>query len=133
MVLTRAAALLAVAAATAALLSGCSSSPAYCGDRTNLENSVKGLTSLNLSSGVSGLKAQLDKIQQDATTLVNSAKSSFPSETSAITSSVNALKNSVGGIAANPSAAQVSTITTDAKNLVNSVNSFMNASSSACG
>ena len=70
-------------------LAGCGSSkPGYCTDRTNLENSVKGLTSLNVSSGLSGLEAQLKKIQSDATTLVNSAKSDFPTETSALKSSV---------------------------------------------
>ena len=33
--------------------------PAYCSDRSNLESSIKGLTSLNASSGISGLKTQL--------------------------------------------------------------------------
>ena len=34
-------------------LAGCGSSkPAYCSARTNLENSVKGLTNLNSSSGI---------------------------------------------------------------------------------
>ena len=74
-------------------VAGCGSSkPSYCSDRTNLQNSVKGLTSLSLSSGVSGLESQLKKIQTDATTVVSSAKSDFPSQTSAIKSSVDALK-----------------------------------------
>src|SRR6476620_11301758 len=75
-----------VLAAVAAMiaLAGCSSSkPAYCTDRTNLENSVKGLT----SAGISGLKSQLKQVQSDASTLVSSAKGDFPDETSAITSS----------------------------------------------
>ena len=43
------------AAATAVTLAGCSSSkPAYCTDRTNLENSVKGLTSSGVSGGSRG-------------------------------------------------------------------------------
>ena len=66
-------------------LAGCGSSkPAYCSARTNLENSVKGLTNLNSSSGVSGLKAQLSKIETDANTVISQAKSDFPSQTSAI-------------------------------------------------
>ena len=83
-------------ATTAAIvaLAGCGSSkPAYCTDRTNLNNSIKGLTSLTASSGISGLKSQVNMIQSDATAVVNSAKSDFPSETSAITSSVDALKS----------------------------------------
>ena len=115
--------------AAAVALAGCGSSkPAYCTDRTNLENSVKGLT----SSGVSGLKSQLKQIQTDATTLVNSAKSDFPSETSAITSSVSALKNSVTALPSGPSAAQIATATRNAASVVSSVKSFVDASNSKC-
>jgi len=117
------------AAATAVTLAGCSSSkPAYCTDRTNLTNSVKGLT----SSGVSGLKSQLKQIQTDATTLVNSAKGDFPSETSAITSSVSALKNSVTALPSSPSTAQIATAAKDAASVVSSVKSFVDASNSKC-
>ena len=117
------------AAATAVTLAGCGSSkPAYCTDRTNLTNSVKGLT----SSGVSDLKSQLQQIQTDATTLVNSAKDDFPSETSAITSSVSALKNSVTALPSSPSAAQIATATKDAASVVSSVKSFVDASNSKC-
>jgi hypothetical protein len=122
----------AVAAGVVAL-AGCSSSkPAYCTDRTNLENSVKGLTSLTASSGISGLTSQVKTIQSDATALVNSAKSDFPSQTSAITSSVNALKTSVTGLSSSPSATQVATVTRDAASVVSSVKTFTDASSSKC-
>ena len=118
------------AAATAVALAGCSSSkPAYCTDRTNLQNSVKGLT----SSGISGIRSQLTQIQSDATTLVNSAKGDFPSETSAITSSVSTLKSAVAALPSSPSAAQIATVTRDAASVVSSVKSFTDASSSKCG
>ena len=121
------------AAATAVTLAGCSSSkPAYCTDRTNLQNSIKGLTSLTVSSGVSGLKTQVQQIQSDATTLVNSAKSDFPTETSAITSSVNALKTSVTGLGSSPTALQIATVTKDAASVVSSVKNFTDASNSKC-
>jgi hypothetical protein len=121
------------AAASVVALAGCGSSkPAYCGDRTNLENSIKGLTSLTASSGVSGLKTQVTTIQSDATTLVSSAKSDFPTETSAITSSVDALKTAVAGLSSSPSAAQIATVTKDAASVVSSVKSFTDASSSKC-
>lgn len=126
---------LALCCAVAGLaLPACSSGPpAYCADRASLQDSVKGLTSLNVSSGVSGLNAQIDKIQSDATAVVNSAKSDFPSETSAITSSVNALKSSVAGLTASPSAAQIATIGKDAADVVSSVTNFIDASNSKCG
>jgi hypothetical protein len=111
-------------------LVGCSSSkPAYCTDRTNLQNSVKGL---NVSSGVSGLKSQIQMIQSDATTLVNSAKGDFPSQTSAITSSVDALKSSIAALPSSPSAAQLATVTRDAASVGSSVKSFIDASNSSC-
>jgi hypothetical protein len=118
-----------------ASLVGCSSSSStadYCTARTNLENSVKGLTSLNASSGVSGLQTQVSKVKSDATTLVNEAKGDFPTETAAITSSVNALQNSVKALASSPSAAQIATVTKDAGSVVSSVNNFMTASKSKC-
>ena len=122
--------LLVLAAATAVIaLAGCSSSkPAYCTDRTNLQNSVKGLT----SAGISGLKTQLTQIQSDATSLVSSAKGDFPSETSAITSSVDALKSSLAALPSSPSATQVAIVGRDAASVVSSVKNFVDASNSKC-
>ena len=124
----------AVAILLAATVVGCSSSkPAYCTDRTNLENSVKGLTSLNFSGGISAIQSQVAMIQSSASALVSSAKSDFPSQTSAITSSVDALKSSVTALASDHSAANIATATKDASNVVNSVKSFNDATSSQCG
>jgi hypothetical protein len=118
------------AAIAVVALAGCgSSTPAYCTARTSMETSVKGLTSADISE----LKSQLTKIESDANALVQSAKSDFPNETSAISSSVSALKNSVTALPANPSAAQIATVTKDAANVASSVKSFTDATSSQCG
>jgi hypothetical protein len=109
-----------------------SSKPAYCSARTNLENSIKGLTSLNASSGISGLQAQFKKIQTDANTLLSQAKSDFPSQTSAIKSSVDALGSAVKSLPANPSASQIATLAGSASSVVSSVKGFVDASSSKC-
>lgn len=123
-----------VAAAGVVTLAGCSSGkPAYCADRTSLQTSIKGLTSLNVSSGVSGLKSQIAAIQSDATALVSSAKSDFPDQTSAITSSVDALKSSVAGLSSNPSVTQIATVSRDAASVVSAVKNFTDATSSKCG
>ena len=126
----------AVAAGTLIALAGCGSSkPAYCTDRTNLENSIKGLTSLNASSvstGVSALKSQVKTIESDATAVVNSAKSDFPSQTSAVKTSVDALQSAVKALPSSPSATQVAGIATAAASVVSSVNSFTDASKSKC-
>jgi hypothetical protein len=118
--------------ATAGCSSSSSSKPAYCTDRANLESSVKGLSSPDLSSGLSSLEAQLKKIESNATALVNSAKSGFPSQTSAITSSVDSLKSAVTQLASDRSAVNALAVTTDAANVVKSVKSFTDATSSNC-
>jgi hypothetical protein len=121
-----------VAAAGLVGLVGCSSTPAYCSDRTSLENSVKGLPSQVSSSGFSGLKSQLKKVESDATALVNSAKSDFPSQTSAVMSSVDALKSAVTALPSSPSAAELVPVAADAASVVSSVKSFTDATSSKC-
>lgn len=63
--------------------------------------------------------------------MVSSAKSDFPSETGAITTSVDALKSSVA-LSSSPSAAPIATVTKDASNVVSSVKSFVDASNSKC-
>ena len=115
-------------------LAGCSSSkPAYCTDRTNLQNAVNGLTSLNASSAVGAWQSQVQMVQSAATALVSSAKSDFPSQTSAITSSVNALKSSVAALQSGPSAAAAATVAANASGVKSSVTSFTDATSSQCG
>jgi hypothetical protein len=123
----------AVAIGTVALASCSSSKPAYCTDRSNLQNAVNGLTSLNASSGVNAWKSQVQTVQSAATTLVNSAKSDFPNETSAITSSVNALKSSVTTLSSGLSAAAIARVAENASSVKTSVNNFTNATSSQCG
>ena len=122
-----------VAVAGVVAMTGCGSSqPAYCTDRTNLENSVKALSHPDLSNGLSSLEAQVKKIESNATTLVNSAKSDFPTETSAITSSVDALKSAVTQLASDHSAANIAAVTADAASVVKSVKSFTDATNSKC-
>ncbi len=123
-----------VAAGTLIALAGCggSSKPAYCTDRTSLENSIKGLTSLSVSSGVSGLKSQLTTIASDATSVVNAAKSDFPSQTTAVKTSVDALEAAVKALPSSPSVTQVAGLATDAASVVSSVTNFTDASKSKC-
>lgn len=127
--------LLAVALAAALLVAaaGCGSSkPGYCSDRSRLESSIKGLTSLSPSSGLSGLETQLRTIQSDANALVASAKSDFPSETSALRSSIDTLVSGVRALPSSPSAANIASLATDASSVVNAVRGFVDATKSKC-
>ena len=114
-------------------LVGCGTSkPAYCSSGTHLENSIKGLTNLNPGSGVSGVQSQLSKIESDANAVVNSAKSDFPSQTSAIKSSVDGLMGAVKALPSSPTASQIGAIAVDVAAVTSSVKSFMDATSSKC-
>lgn len=122
-----------VAAIGAIALSGCGSSkPAYCKDRSDLSASIKGLTNLSSIGGLSGLQSQLEKIQSDANSVVSSAKSDFPTETSALTSSVDGLSSAVKALPSSPSIGQIAALAPAASNVVNAVKGFTNATSSKC-
>jgi hypothetical protein len=123
-------ALLALPLALAAC--GGSDKPGYCADRSQLESSIKDLTNLDPSQGVSGLQTKLRTIEQDAKTLVASARSDFPSETSAIRSSVDALSTDLRALPSNPSVAQIGSLATDASSVVSAVSGFVEATKSQC-
>jgi conjugal transfer/entry exclusion protein len=122
-----------LALATAAALvvaPGCGSSkPGYCSDRSDLESSVQGLTDVR---SVSAFQTQLKQIESDAKTLVASAKSDFPSETSAIDSSVSKLASALDALPASPSAGQLAALVPDAQAVVSAVGAFDDATSSQC-
>jgi hypothetical protein len=120
--------------AAVAFAAGCggSSKPAYCSDRSDLQNAVQGLSVPKSSSDLSTLKTQLTTIQSDATKLVDSAKADFPSETSAIKSSVDTLAAGVQALPSSPSASQIAAIGVSAAAVASSIKSFTDATSSKC-
>jgi hypothetical protein len=119
--------------AAAVAVAGCgSSTPSYCAQRTSLANEVKGLPGTVVSGGVNGLQQKLATIKKDANSLVASAKSDFPSQTSAISSSLDALSTSVKALPSSPSAAQLAPVAADARAVVSSVKGFSNAAGSKC-
>ncbi len=78
----------------AAAIAACggSSKPSYCSSVSNLKSSIKALPSTNIvATGLNGLESAVTKVQSDATTAINAAKSDFPTETSALKSSIDTL------------------------------------------
>lgn len=122
----------AIAALVAVTGCGGGGKPGYCADRDELQSSIKDLSNLSFSGGLSGLQSQLRTIQSNATTLVDSARSDFPSETRAISSSVNALSSDVRALSSSPSPSQVASLATDAGAVVTAVKDFADATSSKC-
>ena len=64
--------------------------------------------------------------------MVSSAKDDFPSETSALQSSVDALSAAVKQTGQSPSAEQVATLAKDVKNVSTATQSFTSATDSKC-
>jgi flavin reductase (DIM6/NTAB) family NADH-FMN oxidoreductase RutF len=126
---------LAVAAVAAASLAACGSSsssqPAYCSDRSDLQQSVSDLKDVNVTSS-GALRAQVSKVDQSARALVASAKSDFPQQTSAISSSVAALNGSARSVAAAPSAKGVVSVGQDVAGVVSAAQAFSDATKDKC-
>lgn len=119
----------------ALLLSACGSSskPSYCSSVGNLEKSVQNLSDVNvLQNGTSGLTSALQKIQNNAKSVVNDAKSDFPNESSAVTSSLHALSNSLKQLSGTPSPATVAKIGQQVGASVTAIKNFANATKSKC-
>jgi hypothetical protein len=85
--------LLAAAAAVALVGAGCGGSdkPAYCSNVNDFKTAVDDLGNVNVAGGASSVKASVDKVESTGTAAVNSAKSDFPDETTALKSSLAAL------------------------------------------
>jgi hypothetical protein len=124
---------IAVAAVVAAAGCGGSDKPAYCSDRSDLEQSVKDLGNVDLKAGgTSALEAQLKKVDADAAKLESSAKSSFPAETAALQSTVSALDKSVTSLPSSPTVQQLAPIAIDVKNVGTALKGFTDATKSKC-
>jgi hypothetical protein len=125
------------ACAVAALLAGCggSSKPGYCAKTADLKKSVQDLGSINiLQGGTNALTSALSKVESNATAVVNSAKSDFPDQTAAITSSIDALKKSAQSLASSPTQpAVIAQIPGQVSAVVTSIQDFSSATKSKCG
>jgi hypothetical protein len=123
-----------LAAAIALAACGGSDKPGYCADRSNLEQSVKDVGDVQAikSGGVGELKSRLQAVENNARTLVSSAKGDFPSQTNAINNAVSTLKTSVQQLPSKPSAHQIAVVAANGQTLVKSVQAFTTATSDKC-
>jgi len=129
------AATVAAAVLCAGVLAACggSSKPSYCSAVTNLESSIKAIPSTNIvQTGLNGLKSSLEKVQSDAETAINAAKSDFPNETSALKTSIDTLSSTVKQAASSPSPATIAQIPGQVSAVVTAANNFQSATKSKC-
>jgi len=124
------------AVAVVVVLAGCggSSKPSYCGKTADLKKSVQDLSGVNVvQGGTNALTSALSSVQSNANAVVSSAKSDFPDQTSAITSSIDALKKSAQSLASSPTQpAVIAQVPGQISAVVKSIQDFSSATSSKC-
>ncbi|HEY1511608.1 MAG TPA: hypothetical protein VGF93_21545 [Solirubrobacteraceae bacterium] len=124
------------AVAIAVALAGCggSSKPSYCSQTASLKKSVQDLGSVNIiQGGTSALTSALSTVESNAQAVVSSAKGDFPTETSAINSSITALKQSAQSLASSPTQpAVIAKVPGQISAVVSSIQAFSSATSSKC-
>jgi hypothetical protein len=120
-----------VAAAVAA--SGCGSSkPSYCSATSDLKSDVSKIGDDLTSANFSAVQTDVDSIQAQAQTVVDDAKSDFPSQTDQVNSSVNSLVDSVKSLGNSPTAQQLLTLGTQAAAAVKAVDALNSAIQDKC-
>ena len=126
------AAALAVAALVAAGCGG-SSKPDYCSDVSDLQQSVNDLKGVQLQSGaLSTIQTDVQKVQSNATAVVSSAKQDFPSQTSALQSSVSTLSATINALPQSPTAQQLVPLVPQIRSVGTAAQNLSNATNSAC-
>lgn len=124
---------LAIALAAAGCGGGSSSKPAYCQDRTKLQQSLGELKNLDVrTQGVSAATAKLKQVETDANALVASTRKEFAPQASALKSSLSTLESAVRSAAASPSAQTVGAAATALSGVGTAFTDLSNAVKSKC-
>jgi hypothetical protein len=120
-------------AALVAVGCGGSDKPAYCSNVSDLKQSVDDLKGVKIERGaLSTLRTDLQKVQSNANAVVSSAKQDFPSQTSALKSSVSSLSTAVKQLPASPTAQQLVPLVLMVRSVVTAAKGLGSATSSAC-
>ena len=122
-------------AAAASLTAGCGDSdkPDYCSNVSDLHQSVDDLKNVQLESGaLSTLQMELQEVQTDANAVVSSANQDFPSETSALKSSVSSLSNAIEQLPSSPAVEELAALAPDISSTVTAATNLSSATESAC-
>jgi hypothetical protein len=94
------------------LAAGCSSSkPAYCADASQLKTSVNDLGNITINvNDLSSVNTAVSKVQADARKLATDVKSAYPSQTTALKTSLSSLETAVKSAMAQPSVTTVAAV-----------------------
>jgi uncharacterized protein YoxC len=124
------------AAAVVALsvpLVGCGK-PSYCSKVDDLKSSVAQIKNVNpVSTGSNSIVHTVNQIEKNINSVVSSAKSDFPNETRALSSSYSALKGTVTQVSGGQtSRSTLTTLAAQAVTFANAVDDFRSATKSKC-
>ena len=121
--------------AVASIAAGCGSDSktAYCSNVSDLQQSVNELKSVQLQSGVlATVQTDVQKVQTNANAVVSSAKQDFPSQTSALQSSVSSLAATINQLPPAPTPQQLLPLTAEINSVATAAQNLSNATNSAC-
>lgn len=126
-------------AAAAILVAGCGGSssttqakPAFCANIDTLKSSIKALPS-TITGGTSAIETQVLKIQSEAQSILPSAKSDFPSQSEALSTSLNTLVSEAKKLGSSPSVTQIAGLGIQATTTVKDADAFFTAVKTKCG
>ena len=107
--------------------------PDYCSEVSDLEQSVRDLGEVNVvEGGTNALEEALRRVEANAKSTVDAARSDFPEETSAVSDSISSLTSSVEQVEGSPTSEQIARVGRDAAAAVTAVTNLVDATSSEC-
>jgi hypothetical protein len=121
----------------ATLAAGCSSSssskPAYCTAASQLKTSVQDLGNVNINvHNLSSVNTAVSKVQADAKTFASEAKSAYPSQTTALNTSLSSLQSAVKSAMAQPSLTTVAAVVSSAAQVKTAADTVQTAVKGKC-
>jgi len=116
------------------LAAGCSSSkPAYCADAANLKTSVSNLGNVDVATnGLGSLQTALNSVTSNANKFASDAKSAFPSQTTALNTSLSALATAITSAKGQPPATAAAAVAPAVRQVKNSASALESAVSGNC-
>ncbi len=117
--------------ALSGLAAGCSSTPTYCTDASQLKTSVQNPGSVDVATnGLGSLPTALSSVQADAN--ATDAKSAFPSQTTALDSALSGLQSAITSAKGQHPATAAAAVASSVTQVKNSASNLQNAVSGNC-
>jgi hypothetical protein len=110
-----------------------SSTPSYCSAGDQLKSSAKELGNVDVTkNGLDSLKSAVKKVETDAKTFADEAKSTFAPQTEAVEKSLSELDTAVESAQGESAVSAVTTIKSPLTQVTTSINNLLSAVSDKC-